>query len=140
MQPRGGSQRGICNGVQKSLEIIDSTTQGHTCPECWQLWPIVGGAGNGAAEEDWCWDLNPGTAAIRRFFFGTTSLVETTRLWRLFREHSAWEVLSFCPVDGAGGLNHFFPEIWYPGLGKGEKKGLCAFVSILKNFSQYYFK
>ena len=28
-----------------------------------------------------------------------------------------------------------FPEIWYPGLGKGEKEGLCAFVGILKNFS-----
>ena len=24
----------------------------------------VGGVGNGAAEEDWRWDLNPGTAAI----------------------------------------------------------------------------
>ena len=24
---------------------------------------IVGGVGNGAAEEDWCWDLNPGAAA-----------------------------------------------------------------------------
>ena len=28
-----------------------------------------------------------------------------------------------------------FPEIWYPGLGRGEKEGLCAFVGILKNFS-----
>ena len=28
-----------------------------------------------------------------------------------------------------------FPEIRYPGLGKGEKEGLCAFVGILKNFS-----
>ena len=27
------------------------------------------------------------------------------------------------------------PEIWYPGLGKGEKEGLCASVVILKNFS-----
>ena len=24
----------------------------------------MGGVGNGAAEEDWCWDLNPGAAAI----------------------------------------------------------------------------
>ena len=44
--------------------------------------------------------------------------------------------------DGAGteGLpeprtSTSFPEIWYPGLGKGEKEGLCAFVGILKNFS-----
>ena len=28
-----------------------------------------------------------------------------------------------------------FPEIQYPGLGKGEKEGLCAFVGILKDFS-----
>ena len=25
---------------------------------------IVGGVGNGAAEEDWHWDLNPGAAVI----------------------------------------------------------------------------
>ena len=25
---------------------------------------IVGGVGNGAAEKDWRWDLNPGAAAI----------------------------------------------------------------------------
>ena len=24
----------------------------------------MGRVGNGAAEEDWCWDLNPGRAAI----------------------------------------------------------------------------
>ena len=28
-----------------------------------------------------------------------------------------------------------FPEIWYPGLSKGEKEGLCASVGILKNFN-----
>ena len=28
-----------------------------------------------------------------------------------------------------------FPEIWYPGLGKEEKEGLCEFVGILKNCS-----
>ena len=68
VQTRGGPQTGICNGVQKSLEIIGSKPQGHTCLECWQPWPIVGGAGNGAAEEDWRWDLSPGTAAIWRLF------------------------------------------------------------------------
>ena len=41
IQPKGGPQIGICNGVQKSLEIIGSTPQGQTCLECWQLWPIV---------------------------------------------------------------------------------------------------
>ena len=52
---------------------------GHTCPdllwqpskagriqECWQVQLIVRGVGNGAAEEDWHWDLNPGEAAIQR--------------------------------------------------------------------------
>ena len=39
--------------------------------ECWQLWPIVGGVANGAAEEDWCWDLNP-VAATMRGLLGTT--------------------------------------------------------------------
>ena len=29
-----------------------------------KVWPIVGGVGNGAAEEDWCWDWNPGMASM----------------------------------------------------------------------------
>ena len=38
------------------------------------LWPVVGGVGNGVAEEDWCWDLlNPGAAVMQRLF-GTTYL------------------------------------------------------------------
>ena len=69
---------GICNGVQKSLEIIGSTPQGHTCLECWQLWPVVGGAENGAAEED----LNPGTAAIWYLFLGPHIFLGTTQLWQ----------------------------------------------------------
>ena len=50
-----------------------------------------------------------------------------------------------CGSDTAGGArmeglpepqaSTSFPEIWYPGLGKGEKEGLCAFVGILKDFS-----
>ena len=27
---------------------------------------MIVGVSNGAAEEDWCWDLNPGAAAILR--------------------------------------------------------------------------
>ena len=63
--------------LRKSLEMIGSTPQGHTCrdllsqpskagkiEECWQLWWIVRGVGNGATEEDWPWDLNPGMAAM----------------------------------------------------------------------------
>ena len=34
---------------------------------------MVGGVGNGAAEEDWHWDLNTGTAAILGFL-GTTQI------------------------------------------------------------------
>ena len=35
---------------------------------------IVGGVRNGAAEEDWSWDLNPGAAA-------TLGLFGTTQFW-----------------------------------------------------------
>ena len=33
----------------------------------------MGGVGNGAAEEDWHWDLNPGTTVFRGLF-GTMRL------------------------------------------------------------------
>ena len=83
MQPRERPQTGICNGVQKSLEIIGSTPQGHSCLECWQLWPIMGGAGNGAAEEHWSWDFNPDAAAIWCLFLGPCILSGTRQLGRL---------------------------------------------------------
>ena len=43
-------------------------------------------------------------------------------------------------VQGTEGLpepwtSPSFPEIRYPGLGNGEKEGLCVFVDILKDFS-----
>ena len=60
----------------------------------------MGGAGNGAAEEDWCWDLNPGTAAIGPLLLGPRGI------GCLFGDHAALEVLPFCHVDGAGSLNH----------------------------------
>ena len=40
-----------------------------------------GGVGNGAAEEDWRWGLNPGEAVIWCLFFGAR---------RLFGDHVAW--------------------------------------------------
>ena len=71
--------------LHESLEMIGSTPWGHACldllwqpskagkiQECWQVQLIVGGVGNGAAEEDWHRDLNPGTAAM---------LGRITRLW-----------------------------------------------------------
>ena len=81
-----GRQLPLTQSLGKILEMIGSTPQGHTCPdllwqpskagkiwECWQLWPVVGGVGNGEAEEDWRWDLNPGVAAMRGLF-GTSQL------------------------------------------------------------------
>ena len=72
--------------LPKSLEMLQALPKSlgcHTCSdllwqpskagkirECWQLWPIVGGVRNGVAEEDWCWDLNQGAAAMQ-YPFGT---------------------------------------------------------------------
>ena len=89
-------------------------------------------------------DLNPGAAAIRHLFSGTTQLgrlVGTTRLGRESGSHSFGSA-SFCHVDGAGSLNHgllLLSRDTVPQTGQREKEGLCAFVSILKNFSLYNF-
>ena len=69
----------------------------------------MGGVGNGAAEEEGHWDLNPGVAAMRGLF-GTTGL----------RREEPRTSISFS-------------EIQYPGLGRGERKD-CAFAGILKDF------
>ena len=71
--------------MRESLEKIGSMPWGHICPdllwqpskagriqEGWQVYLLVGGVGNGAAEEDWRGDLNLGTGALR---------VRTTGLW-----------------------------------------------------------
>ena len=101
--------------------MIGSTPQGHACldllwqpskagkiRECWQLWPIVGAVGNGAAEEDWCWDLNPSEAA-KRHLFGTTGVWGTT--WLGQRRATDF---------------YFFPEIQYPTLAEGEGRTVCV--------------
>ena len=105
VQPRGGPQIGICDGVRKSLEIIGSTPQCHACLECWQLWPNVGEVGNGAAEGDWCWDVKPGIAAIWHLFLGPCILSGTTKLWQRLGQRGFGSA-PFCHVDGAGSLNH----------------------------------
>ena len=69
----------------------------------------MGGVGNGAAEEHWCWDLNPGMAAVR-CLFGPCGLGKEE------------------PQTSIS-----FSEIQYPGLGGGGRK-YCAFVGILKDF------
>ena len=109
MLPGGRPQLGICNGVQKSLEIIGSTPQSYTCLECRQLWSIVGGARNGAAEEDWRWDLNSGKAAIWCLFWDHESFRGPCSTGRRFGDHAALEGLHYCHVDGAGSLNHGLP-------------------------------
>ena len=44
----------------------------------------MGGVGNGAAEEDWRWDLNPGTAPTQ---------VRPTQLWREWGATCLWDSL-----------------------------------------------
>ena len=68
----------------------------------------MGGVGNGAAEEDWRWDLNPVAAAMWRLF-GTTQLGQRRAMTSIS-----------------------FSEIWYPGLGRGGRKD-CVFVGVLKD-------
>ena len=94
VQPRGGPHIGICNEVQKSLEIIGSTPQGHTCPECWQLWPFVGGDRNGAAEDHWSWDLNQVWQPFGISFWDHTPFQGTCSLGES-QAHAALEVLLF---------------------------------------------
>ena len=62
----------------------------------------MGGAGNGASEEDWRWDLNPGEAAIpkrgSRSFGGVGE-----------ENHAAlaeWGLRGNNTADGARSLNH----------------------------------
>ena len=84
----------------------------------------MGGVRNGAAEEDWLWDLNPGVAAIPKREPRSFGRVGTPWL-----QHSCW-----C-LEPESRISTSFPEIRYPGLGRGEKEGLCASVGILKDFS-----
>ena len=72
---------------------------------------IVAGVRNGAAEEDWHWDLNPGVAAIQR---GPPSFGEEGRGPRGFggiggENHTAlaeWGHPGGNTAHGAGSLNH----------------------------------
>ena len=117
--PRGGAQTGICNGVQEELGDNWLHTTGPHLPECWQLWPIVGGAGNGAVEEDWRWDLNPGTAAIWHLFLGPRSFgrVRTTWLWKcsLF---ATWMVLGAWITRTSTSFLRFGIPDWPEGEGR----------------------
>ena len=83
--------------------------------EYWQLWPIVGGVGNGVAEEDWPWDLNSGVAALRRLF-------GTTLLWCLFGDHAAaW-------AEKKQGLLFLFLQYSTLDWAEGEGRIACLWV------------
>ena len=92
--------------------MIGSMPWGHAWPDllwqpreagkiraCWQVYLIVGGVGNGATEEDWHWDLNPGAAAIVDGWDHTTLVrVKTTGFgvlpfatWLRKQERPGWE-------------------------------------------------
>ena len=70
--------------------------------------------GNGAAEEDWRWDLNPGVAAMQG------------------EDHSAlaeWGPCGGDTADGAGSLTHRFLLIFLrygtPDWAEGEGRTVC---------------
>ena len=98
VQPRGVPKQGF---VMRSRRAC-STPQDYTCLQCWQLWPVVGGTGNGAAEEDWHWDINPGMAAIRCLFLGPCVFLGTTHLWQRVRTVWLWGA-PFCHVAQEAG-------------------------------------
>ena len=103
----------------------------------------MGGVGNGAAEEDWCWDLNPGTAAIpertiRLWWsrlgsrdFGVFAFA--TWLWRRrergLRSFGRVRTLWGNTADGAGSLNHrlllLFLRYGTPDWAQGEGRTVC---------------
>ena len=79
----------------------------------------MGGVGNGAAEEDWRWDLNPGAAAAMLCLFGTMRLWRLLETMQLGRRRTTDFYFFFCDM--------------VPRLGRGGRKD-CAFVGILKDF------
>ena len=108
------------------------------------MYLIVGGVGNGAAEEDRCWDLNPGVAAIPPrgprgpegkgggpHGFGREGREDHVAL-------AEWGPLGSNTADGARSLNHglllLFLRYGTRTLQR-EKEGLCVSVGILKDFS-----
>ena len=48
----------------------------------------MGGVRNGVAEEDWCWDLNPGLAAMQSFWDHTAWAQKNHGLLFLFLRYS----------------------------------------------------
>ena len=99
--------------------MVGSMPQGHAYPDLlwqprkagkiwksWQVSPVVGGVGNGVAEEDSHWDLNPGMAAMRGLTCGFGAPLTTglgSRKTRCSR-HAELSLSSLeeCRTDNAG--------------------------------------
>ena len=84
---------------------------------------IVGGVGNGAAEEDWHWDLNPGVAAIPGrgpHGFGGEGEENHVAL-------AEWGSRGSDTADGAGSLNHGLLLLFLSTLdwAEGEGRTVC---------------
>ena len=87
---------------------------------------IVGGVGNGAAEEDGHWDLNPDTAATperRPRGFGEEGGENHAAL-------AEWGPRGWDTADGAGSLNHrlllLFLRYGTPDRAEGEGRTVCV--------------
>ena len=87
----------------------------------------MGGVGNGAAGEEWHWNLKPGVAAIAG--------EDHRALTEKGENHAAlaeWGPRGGDSADGAWSLNHTqtstsFAEIQYPRLGRGRTKDCITF-------------
>ena len=134
--------------LHESLEKIGSMLWGHTCPDllwqpskaerirkCWQVELIIGRVRNGAAEEDWCWDLSPGGQP----YWGEdhTALAEN----REERTILLWQSGDLVVATQLMVLGAWIPDFYFfswdtvPRTGQREKEGLRAPVGILKDFS-----
>ena len=85
----------------------------------------MGGVGNGAAEEDWRWDLNPGTAAIPGRGPHSSGRVGGENHIAL----AEWGLRGYYTADGARSLNHglllLFLRYGTPDWAEGEGKTVC---------------
>ena len=98
----------------------------------------MGGVGNGAAKEDWCWNLNLGMAAIpERGLHGFGGVGG--------ENHAAlaeWGPCGSDTADGAGSLNHgllllfliYGSPDWEEG--KGRTMCICGYSEGLKYFNE----
>ena len=95
---------------------------------------MVRRVGNGPAEEDWCWDLNPSAAAKPKR--GQHGFGREGR-----EDHEAlveWGPCGCDTADGNRSLNHGLLLLFLrygTQTGQREKEGLCVSVGILDDLS-----